>query len=307
MQLNLGTPWPWAWYTPCTHSPLHPVVTVLEILQSTTAYFAQRGIESPRLNIEHLLADALGKRRLDLYLEFDRTVSEHELGILRAKVRRRAEREPLQHVLGHWDFFGRRFKTDRRALIPRPETELLVEEALIRLPGTVPGRLAIDVGTGSGVIGITLALERPDLQVVGIDQSEQALALASENASLHQVTSRVRFAAGDLLSSIVPEPAADLIVANLPYIPTAQIAGLAAEVRRDPVAALDGGPDGLQLIRRLIRDARFSLKPGGFLALEIGAGQAAEVGNLLAAEKYRDIFTRKDYQGVIRVVGASYG
>jgi release factor glutamine methyltransferase len=282
-------------------------VTVLEILQSTTAYFAQRGIESPRLNIEHLLADALGKRRLDLYLEFDRNVSEHELGILRAKVRRRAEREPLQHVLGHWDFFGRRFKTDARALIPRPETELLVEEALGRLPGKVSGRLAIDVGTGSGVIGITLALERPDLQVIAIDRSAQALALASENAGLHQVTSRVRFAEGDLLSASVPEPAADLIVANLPYIPTAHIAGLAAEVRRDPVAALDGGSDGLQLIRRLIRDAPPYLKPGGFLILEIGAGQAVEVCNLLAAEKYRDIFTRKDYQGVIRVVGASYG
>jgi release factor glutamine methyltransferase len=282
-------------------------VTVLEILQSTTAYFAQRGIESPRVNIEHLLADALGKRRLDLYLEFDRNVSEHELRILRAKVRRRAGREPLQHVLGHWDFFGRRFKTDPRALIPRPETELLVEEALGRLPGKSCGRLAIDVGTGSGAIGITLALERPDLQVIAIDRSAQALALASENASLHEVTSQVRFVEGDLLSALAPEPAADLIVANLPYIPTAQIPALAAEVRRDPVAALDGGSDGLQLIRRLIRDAPSYLKPGGFLALEIGAGQAVEVGNFLAAEKYRDIFTRKDYQGVIRVVGASYG
>lgn len=282
-------------------------MTVLEILQSTTAYFAQRGIESPRLNIEHLLADALGKRRLDLYLEFDRNVSEHELGILRAKVRRRAEREPLQHVLGHWDFFGRRFKTDARALIPRPETELLVEEALGRLPGKGSGRLAIDVGTGSGVIGITLLLERPDLQAIAIDQSAQALALASENASLHQVTSRVRFAEGDLLSVLAPAVAADLIVANLPYIPTAQIASLAAEVRRDPVAALDGGPDGLQLIRRLIRDTPAHLKPGGFLVLEIGAGQAADVCNLLAEEKCRDIFTRKDYQGVTRVVGATYG
>lgn len=282
-------------------------MTVLEILQSTTAYFAQRGIESPRLNIEHLLADALGKRRLDLYLEFDRDVPERELGVLRAKVRRRAEREPLQHVLGYWDFFGRRFKTDRRALIPRPETELLVEEALERLPEKMAGRLVIDVGTGSGVIAITLALERPELQVIAIDQSGQALALASENAGLHEVTSRVRFAEGDLLSGPVPEPAANLIAANLPYIPTACIAGLAPEVRRDPVMALDGGPDGLQLIRRLIRDAPPYLKPGGVLVLEIGAGQVAEVCDLLAAEKYRDIFTRKDYQGVTRVVGASYG
>lgn len=282
-------------------------MTVLEILQSTTAYFAQRGIESPRLNIEHLLADALGKRRLDLYLEFDRNVSERELSVLRTKVRRRAEREPLQHVLGYWDFFGRRFKTDARALIPRPETELLVEEALGRLPRDASGRLAIDVGTGSGVIGITLALERPELHVTAIDRSVQALDLASENAGLHEVTSRVRFVEGDLLSASAPEPAADLIAANLPYIPTTQIAALAAEVRRDPISALDGGPDGLQLIRRLIRDAPSYLRPGGLLILEIGAGQASDVCNSLAAEKYRDIFTRKDYQGVIRVVGASYG
>ena len=282
-------------------------MTVLEILQSTTAYFAQRGIESPRLNIEHLLADALGKRRLDLYLEFDRNVSEHELGALRAKVRRRAEREPLQHLLGHWDFFGRRFKTDPRALIPRPETELLVEEALDRLPERGPGTLAIDVGTGSGVIAITLALERPELQVIAIDCSGQALTLASENASLHGLPARVRFAEGDLLSTSAPVPAAELIVANLPYIPTAQIAALAAEVRRDPVGALDGGPDGLQLIRRLIRDTPPHLKPGGFLLLEVGADQAPDVCDLLAAEKFRDIFTRKDYQGVVRVVGASYG
>jgi release factor glutamine methyltransferase len=192
-------------------------------------------------------------------------------------------------------------------LIPRPETEILVEEALARVPVNAPGRVAVDVGTGSGVIGITLALERPELRVIGIDRSVQALALAAENASLHGVASRVEFLEGDLLSPSAPGLAADFIVANLPYIPTGQMASLAIEVRRDPVTALDGGLDGLDLIRRLIRDAVSYLKPGGLLVLEIGAGQAAEVCNLLASENYRDIFTRKDYQGIVRVVGASYG
>src|ERR1700758_5838093 len=128
-------------------------MTVLELLQTTTAYFAKKQVEHPRLNIEHLLADALGKKRIELYLEFDRPLSERELEPLREKVRRRAEGEPLQHLLGHWDFFGRRFKTDHRALIPRPETELLVETVLREIqPGEACGRRLADVGTGTGVL-----------------------------------------------------------------------------------------------------------------------------------------------------------
>ncbi|MBV9492444.1 MAG: peptide chain release factor N(5)-glutamine methyltransferase [Verrucomicrobia bacterium] len=280
-------------------------MTVLEVLQSTTAYFARKGIDRPRLNVEHLLAEVLGKRRLDLYLEFDRDLSDRELDLLREKVRRRAEREPLQHVLGHWDFFGRRFKTDARALIPRPETELLAEETLRRLPADGVGRLAADVGTGSGVIGITLALERPRLRVVAIDSSAPALELASENAGSHGVLSRLEFVQGDLLSRL--ERCVDLIGANLPYIPTGEIAALSAEVRRDPVSALDGGPDGLELIRRLIHESPPHLNAGGWLVLEIGMGQADAVCAFLVKENYRDIFTRRDYQGIVRVVGASYG
>ncbi len=158
-------------------------MTVLELLRTTTAYFAKKGVEHPRLNIEHLLADTLGKKRIELYLEFDRSLTAQELEPLREKVRRRAEGEPLQHVLGHWDFFGRRFKTDRRALIPRPETELLVETILKE--STTCGKCAnrlVDVGTGCGILAITFALERPELEVTAVDLSDDALALARENA-----------------------------------------------------------------------------------------------------------------------------
>ncbi len=280
-------------------------MTVLEVLQSTAAYFGRKGIDQPRLNIEHLLAEALGKRRLDLYLEFDRPLTAAELDVLREKVRRRADREPLQHVLGHWDFFGRTFATDARALVPRPETELLVEEALRGVAGDGAGALAIDVGTGSGIIGVTLALERPALRVLAVDRMAAALALAAENARRHQVENRVEFKLGDLLQGVTGP--ADLIVANLPYIPTRDLSSLPAEVRRDPASALDGGADGLRLIWRLAAEAPAVLRPGGSLLVEVGDGQAPAVEALLRSENFRDIYSRSDYQGIVRVLGARYG
>jgi release factor glutamine methyltransferase len=281
-------------------------VTVLEVLQNTAVYFAKKQVEHPRLNIEHLLADALGKKRIELYLEFDRPLSDRELEPLREKVRRRADGEPLQHLLGHWDFCGRTFKTDRRALIPRSETELLVEAVLKRLAirESKATRL-VDVGTGSGILAITFALEQPELEVVAADISDDALALAQENAERLGVSQRIVFRRSDLLDQI--DGSFDWIVANLPYIPTADISGLQREVRFDPALALDGGEDGLTIVKRLIESIPGKIASNGVVALELGQGQAKTLSDFLARQNYRDISIMKDYQGVERVLIARYG
>ena len=279
-------------------------MTVLEVLQSTTGYFAQKGIEQPRLNIEHLLANVLGKERIELYLEFDRSLGETELRPLRDKIRRRAEGEPLQHLLGHWDFFGRKFNTNHRALVPRPETEVLVEIVLKEMSrtGAASGRL-LDVGTGSGILAITFALEKPGLEVFAVDISEEALTLAQENAQQFGV--RIRFQRSDLTANV--EGPFQWVVANLPYIPTREINGLQREVQRDPVLALDGGEDGLTIIERLIKSMPPKLSPDAFVALEVGRGQAKRVREMLVAQKYRDILIQKDYEGIERILIAKYG
>ncbi len=281
-------------------------MTVLQVLQNTADFFARKGIDSPRLNIEHLLADALGKRRIDLYLEFDRTLSENELAPLREKVRRRAQGEPLQYLLGSWDFFGRAFRTDPRALIPRPETEILVEIVLKVIRAELSSRTRLlDVGTGSGVLAITFALECPNLQIVGSDVSPLALNLARENAERQGLNRRIEWVESDLLSSV--SGPFDFLVANLPYVPTAELLKLAPEVKRDPPLALDGGPDGLVVIRRLLQEAPKVLRDGAFVILEVGFDQADRVADLLTAQKFRDISVENDYQGVRRFVTAWYG
>jgi release factor glutamine methyltransferase len=279
-------------------------VTVLELLQNTTAYFAKRQIESPRLNIEHLLADALGKKRIELYLEFDREIPQQLLDPLRDKVRRRAEGEPLQHLLGHWDFYGRTFKTDRRALIPRPETELLLETVLGEIkPDKSSGSRLADVGTGNGILAITFALERPGMEVIGLDISEEALTLARENADRFEAG--VVFRRSDLLDAT--EGGYNWVVANLPYIATGELAGLPREVRFDPLIALDGGEDGLTIVKRLIESIPDKLASNSLVALEVGQGQAAEVARFLARQNFRDIAIKKDYQGIERILTARYG
>jgi release factor glutamine methyltransferase len=281
-------------------------MTVLELLQTTTAYFGKKGVEQPRLNIEHLLADTLGKKRIELYLEFDRSLSAQELEPLREKVRRRAEGEPLQHLLGRWDFFGRTFKIDHRALIPRPETELLVE--------TLVGEFAkcdksanrlVDVGTGSGVLAITLAVELPELEISAVDLSEDALALARENAVLLGVSDRITFHRSDLLDDL--DGRFHWIVANLPYIPTAELSALQREVKFDPALALDGGKDGLTIVKRLIESVPGKIESNGMIALELGQGQSQRVLGFLADQNYRDISIKKDYQGIERLLIARHG
>jgi release factor glutamine methyltransferase len=278
--------------------------TVLEVIQATTAYFQKSGVESARLNIEHLLAHVLGKKRMELYLEFDRPLSEQELNPLRDLVKRRAQGEPLQHLLGTAEFCDRTFASDRRALIPRSETEQLCELVFseFRKLGASPVRI-LDVGTGSGVIALTLAAAWPDALVEAVDLSPDALALAQENAVRLGLAERVRFAESDLFTRVAGT--FDLIVANLPYIDRAVIPTLSREVQRDPLTALDGGVAGMEIFARFIPAATQHLR--GRLAIEVGHDQAEALRVLLAAHNYQDIQVATDYQSRNRFVFASYG
>lgn len=277
-------------------------MTVLEVLTAATDYLARQGVESPRLNAEHLLAHVLEKKnRIELYLEFERPLGERERAPLRDLVRQRGEGLPLQHLLGSVDFLGVSFTSDSRALIPRPETEQLV--ALLLEMGDF--HQILDVGTGSGVIALSLALKRPLARATGCDISAAALSLARENAARHGLSERVHFVESDLLENL--QGPFDLLVANLPYIPAADIPGLSREVRHDPVLALDGGTDGLDLIRRLVADAPRILAPGASLALEIGHGQGPAVREWLGNHNFRDISARRDYQNIERFVIAKHG
>jgi len=280
-------------------------MTVLEVLQSTTAYFQKRHIENPRLNAEHLLAHVLGRKRIELYLEFERTLLESELTPLREMVRRRGVREPLQHLLGTVEFYGRTFSCDKRALVPRPETEQLVELLISRFKSEISHSRMIDVGTGSGVIALSLAAEFPEAEVVGADISEPALMLARENAERLGLADRVRFQRSNLLENV--QPGFDLIAANLPYVSTEHRRNLSREVLHDPEVAVFAGACGDELLQELIARAPSWLHPGGILALEIGIGQSEALILALAKKNYRDIFNEKDYSGVTRFLFARYG
>ena len=278
-------------------------MTVLEVLQSSTEYFKKRNIESPRLNAEHLLAHVLNQKRIELYLQFERVLAEAELVPLRELVRRRGQGEPLQHLLGTVEFAGRVFACDKRALVPRPETEHLVELLKSRIPH--PAARILDVGTGSGVIALSLAANSPEARVTATDISDDALALARENAERLGLTNRIEWLTGDLL--IYVNHVYDLIVANLPYVAAVDRAGLSREVLHDPEVALFGGERGDEVVRRLIEAAPHKLEPGGLLALEVGLGQADDLAALMAEKNYHDIKKEADYAGVTRFLFGRYG
>jgi len=278
-------------------------MTVLEVLQSSTAYFKKREIDNPRLNAEHLLAHVLNRKRLELYLEFERELDEAELKPLRDLVRRRGEGEPLQHLLGTVEFCGHTFLCDKRAMVPRPETEELVE--FVKSEIRNPKSEILDVGTGSGVIALSLAANFPEAKVHAVDVSDDALALARENAARLGLGERVRFAKGNLLGAI--ESDFDLIVANLPYVSTLDRQSLSREVLRDPEVALFAGERGDELVRQLIEQAGKRLRPGGLLALEIGVGQNDALLSFLAKKNYHDIESKNDYSSTPRFLFARYG
>ena len=278
-------------------------MTVLEVLQATAAYFKRHNVENARLNAEQLLAHVLGRKRIDLYLEFERKLTETELEPLRDLVKRRSEGEPLQHLLGTVEFCGITFLCDRRAMIPRPETEQLVELVESRIENRE--LRIVDVGTGSGVIALSLAAKFPGAKVLAIDVSETALALAQENAARLNLSAQVQFLKSCLLENV--EGAFDLIVANLPYISTQDRHTLSREVLHDPKIALFAGERGDELVRELIDQAPTRLRPGGMLALEIGLGQGHALLSVLTEKNYRDICSKNDYNGVTRFLFARYG
>lgn len=278
-------------------------MTVLQVLQSSTEYLKKHKIENPRLNAEHLLAHVLGRKRIELYLDFERELTETELAPLRELLKRRSEGEPLQHLLGTVEFCGLTFLCDKRALVPRPETEQLVELVETRIENRE--LRIVDVGTGSGVIALSLAAKIPEAKVLGVDVSEEALALAQENAAKLHLSERVQFLKSRLLENI--EGVFDLIVANLPYISIQDRHTLSPEVLHDPEVALFAGAQGDELVRELIDQARSRFRPAGLLALEIGLGQSEALLSALAEKNYRDISSKNDYNGVTRFLFARYG
>lgn len=251
--------------------------TIRDVLDWAARDFAARGIESARLDAELLVADALGVDRIGLYLDLNRPLREAERSAIRPRVARRRSREPVAYILGYRDFYGRRFEVTSDVLIPRPDTETLVEHALDAIPAELPCRV-VDVGTGSGVIAITLAHARPRASFVATDVSEAALVVAERNAAKLGVGDRIELQHADLFGDTGPY---DVIVSNPPYVRTGELETLQPEVRdHEPSTALDAGDDGLDVIRALFRGATDTTKPGAHLLIEIGAGQAEGVSEL---------------------------
>lgn len=272
------------------------MLTVLEIIKRTTGFFEQKGIESPRLNAELLVGQALGLKRMQLYLQFERPLAEAELEKIRPLVKRRGGREPLQYIMGETDFFGLKLKVDRRALIPRPETERLIELVTGQL-ATPPSRV-LDLGTGSGAIALALAKHWPDASVTAVDQSDDALALARENANACGLAARVSLINSDWFARV---PAADkfgLIIANPPYLSDEETAATPPEVKDfEPHAALSAGPNGAADLERIIAAAKSYLSPGGLLACETGIAQHAALAALANAKGYARVESLKDLTG----------
>jgi release factor glutamine methyltransferase len=271
--------------------------TILRVLSWTQGRFAERGLGTPRLDAELLLAHALGRDRVGLYTHFDQPLHGDELAKFRELIKRRLAGEPVAYLVGKKEFRSLELSVDARVLVPRPDTETLVEAALA-LVGETPR--IVDVGTGSGAIALALKAARPGAEVLAVDRSPEAAAVARGNAE--RLALAVEVLVGDLLAPVAGP--FDLIVSNPPYIPSGEIPSLAPEVQREPRLALDGGPDGLEVIRRLIADAPRLLAPLGALAMEVGAGQAPSVLALLARAGFASPSTARDLAGIDRVVTA---
>jgi len=279
--------------------------TVGRLLSWTTEYLGKRGSESPRLDAEVMLASVLEWERVQLYTHFEDLVGERARELYRDLVKRRAEGAPVAYLVGRKEFYSLRFDVSPAVLIPRPESEFVVVEFSEVAKGRESVR-AVDVGTGSGCLAVACAFHQPSARFVAIDLSPDALAQARANAARHGVADRIEFLEGDLLAPVAGVPAFDVILSNPPYIATADIDALEPGVRdHEPRMALDGGPDGLDVVSRLIADAAPLLKPGGHLILEIGSDQEAPVRDRIAARSEYELRpTIRDLRGHPRVIHA---
>jgi release factor glutamine methyltransferase len=283
--------------------------TVLDLINETGAYFKKKGIDSSRLDAELLLAHCLNCARIQLYIDFERTVTEDELSAFRELVRRRAAREPVAYLTGYRDFWSLKIAVEKGVLIPRPETELLVEESVKILKPFAEGGQQIAIlepGTGSGALSIALALQLKQCSVFATDISSVALSIARRNSEAHECAERVHFIRGDSLTPFKQKKLFDLIVSNPPYIPSADIAGLAPDIRdHEPIEALDGGQDGLFFYRQWIPQIAVLLKSNGWAVLEMGAGQSATIAQVFQSTgAFADVQAVKDYAGHERVIRA---
>lgn len=283
-------------------------LTLLEVIQKTTDFFTAKGIESARLNAELVIGHALGLKRMQLYLQFERVVAEPELEKIRPLVKRRSQREPLQYITGETEWSGLKLKVDRRALIPRHETELLVELIGERVPlpvadaeagGALAGMRILDLGTGTGAIALALAKRYANASVTAVDASDDALALATENAAALELAGRVTLVKSNWYDAL-PVPAGDaerydVIVSNPPYLTAGETAEAAPEVRVfEPVSALTAADEGLADLRVIIAGAGRFLKAGGLLALETGIAQHATLVSWLADAGFTDVESKRD-------------
>ena len=284
----------------------HSVWTIMKILNWTKQYFEAKGVENPRLDAEVLLCAVLKCQRITLYVDFERPLSEEELATYREYVRRRGNFEPLAYILGERAFMRNTFKVNKATLVPRPETELLVESLvriapLLKREGDVK---ILDIGTGSGAIIVSLLDYLPNAKGVGVDISVDALIVAKENSEKIGVTGRIGFVRSDVFSKLPLEKKFDIIVSNPPYIPAGDIAGLDKDVQQEPRGALDGGADGLDFYRRITAEAMDHMAEEGVLAFEIGISQAAAVQQLCLDAGFVKTAVRKDYAGIERMVFA---
>jgi release factor glutamine methyltransferase len=277
------------------------MLTVLEVIKKTTEFFAGKGIESPRLNAELLVGHALGLPRMQLYVQFERPLTEAELEAIRPLVRRRGQHEPVQYILGETEFHGLKLKVDRRALIPRPETEQLVER-IVAACATTPATV-LDLGTGTGAIALALAKAFPAAQVTAVEWSEPTLELARENAAATGCAERVRFVRSNWFADLPADARFDVVVSNPPYLSAEETAATAVEVRNfEPVAALTAADQGLADLRQIVTSAPRFLNAGGLLGLETGIGHHGDLLRLAREAGFASVESHRDLTGRDRFV-----